>query len=92
MLQDSFYSMNTKVFWILTGLIDFPKCAYCHSYVNFIKKNVSLANPYPKCCCMSCSIKFANKFTDTIEKRQHTLDDRYGKDRLAIRMKMSATK
>lgn len=92
LLRDPFYSVPTKVYWVFHNLIDFPKCVYCNSNINNVMRNIKMPNGYAQCCCMSCSIKFAIEHGNVIEKRQQTLDDKYGKDRLAIRIKMSQTK
>ena len=48
MLQDEFYTNGTRVYWLLNGLIEFPKCAYCgcelkniNIDVCFRKQNIS---------------------------------------------------
>ena len=51
MLQDEFYTNGTRVYWLLNGLIEFPKCAYCGCELK--NKNVYLAQGYPECCSNS---------------------------------------
>ena len=92
LLQNSFYTVSTKVYWILHGLIDFPVCAYCHSNKRRIMKNVTITEGYTQYCCYSCGIKHAIEYDNIIERRQQTINEKYGKDKLAIRAKMSQTK
>ena len=55
-LQDKKYSISTKCYWILTGLIDFPECPVCGKQ---IKRNVLSIDGYGMTCSQSCGNRLA---------------------------------
>jgi len=72
-LNDKFYSLSTKVFWVLNDLTDFPICPICKkTYGQNI--NIVLNRGYSKTCSVSCGSK-----NGTI-KRKNTSLIRYGVD------------
>ena len=88
-LQDSFYTISTKVYWILNNLIDFPKCQYCGKILD--NKNVRLNIGYRPVCSQSCSAL-------SIERKQkikQTCLAKYGVEHPAqssiVKNKMKAT-
>ena len=55
MLTDSCYTLSTKCYWILKGMITFPFCKTCHKNNNFKYKNVKLSIGYHQHCCNRCT-------------------------------------
>ena len=54
-LENPCYSFPTKVFWILTGLTDFPVCKCCNQSKGYTGKNVrSVGLGYFPYCSRSC--------------------------------------
>ena len=51
MLSDPEYLISTKVYWVLNGLTQFPRCVVCG---NPITKNVKATEGYPKHCSAKC--------------------------------------
>ena len=51
LLSDPYYLISTKVFWIINGIVDFPKCVVCGRP---IKKNIKVTEGYPKHCSPKC--------------------------------------
>lgn len=74
MLNDQFYTLATKIYWILNGLVDFPICHYekCDN-PKMIRFNVkTLSKGYSRFCCMShCkkSEEYKTKLADNFEKK-----------------------
>ena len=57
-LQDSYYSIATKCFWIINNLQDFPICKICKKNDSFKHKNVqTIFKGYTKACSRACSYK-----------------------------------
>ena len=50
LLRDSFYTINTKCYWILHGLTEFPKCKTCGKNDKFKMMNISTFQSYPQYC------------------------------------------
>lgn len=71
-LQDPFYKLATKVYWILHNLTDFPKCPQCGDSINKNVKNVKLG--YSKYCSNKC----AAMAPAVRNKAKHTNFKRYG--------------
>lgn len=76
LLRNPVYSLTTKIYWILNGLTDFPKCQNpnCSNKIG-IGKNASLKNGYKmKYCSRSCL------FSDPemIKKRQQLYFEKTG--------------
>lgn len=44
LLQDTFYTLATKLYWLLNDIHDFPECPYCHKQDKFIHSNVLNVN------------------------------------------------
>lgn len=69
LLASDFYTWQTRFYWILAGLTDFPTCPVCNKKDNYIKKNVAnLDLGYPKHCCYSC----ASRAPEVLEKCKKT--------------------
>ena len=74
-LADDFYTPQTKIYWILHGLIDFPSCENPDCNVVFSDRNVnSIAKGYPRYCSHACAVNDPK----TKEKAKSTCIDRYG--------------
>ena len=49
--EDFDFRINTRVNWVLNDISDFPKCNYCHEYIDTWKhKNIPVTHKYPKYC------------------------------------------
>lgn len=72
LLNDSFYKLSTKVYWVLNDIKDFPKCHYCGK--PFIYVNSSATGNYPTFCSASCRNK-SNEFKNA---RRTTLIEHFG--------------
>ena len=72
-LKNPFYKVQTKVFWIIHGLVDFPKCIYCGKSDKFMQVNVGCKG-YFEACSVDCS----NKNKEKKQKYARTCLDRYG--------------
>ena len=68
LLQDSCYTIATKVGWIITGRTAFLICEVCHKSENYIGKNPGARGEYSKSCCGSCN----QKHPETIAKIKAT--------------------
>lgn len=75
-LQGSKYNLSTKCYWILNGLTDFPKCAYCGKSDRYVGKNVIMTIGYRKCCTPKC----AANLDSTRLKYVETSRERFGVD------------
>lgn len=75
LLDDPFYTVKTKVYWILHRMEDFPKCEICGKPVADwnVKK---LKDPYRRFCSAEC--QYACKATQ--DKIRSTCRERYGTD------------
>lgn len=72
-LNDQFYALSTKLYWIFNGLEDFPNCYHCGKV--FDDRNVGIAFGYPRFCSIKC---IANN--PMIRKRKETTcEKKYGK-------------
>ena len=64
LLTSPIYKMNTKCYWIMYGLIDFPTCPICNTNNKYKLKNIrSFQDGYKQFCSVSCGTKFANLYT-----------------------------
>lgn len=56
LLQDSFYTLKTKIYWVLNKLTDFPVCMSKQNGIHKMEKvNVKkLKDGYPKFCSSKC--------------------------------------
>lgn len=88
LLNDKFYKTRTKIYWILTGLEDFPRCKTCGKKI--LNKNVKRLNQtLLDFCSFRCQTLY---FLDDINKKKiekygdiwnykkciKTTEDRYG--------------
>ena len=53
LLNDEIHSMKTRLYWILNGLIDFPRCKECG--IKYTDKNVRTLYGYLECCSLKCA-------------------------------------
>lgn len=72
-LQDSIYQISTKLYWILNGWTDFPRCKQCGKELN--RKNTRLISKYPQFCSIKC---VANN-SEIRAKKECTCEKKYGK-------------
>ena len=75
LLVDPHYHISTKCYWILHGLVDFPKCSYENCNHRFIRNNVQANGSYPRFCHKHCKCD-----PSTIEKRKATCKKHFGVD------------
>ena len=75
LLNDSYYRISTKCFWILNGLVDFPTCAFNGCTHKFKECNVQAIRSYPRFCHKHCKCD-----PSTIEKRKTTCKKHFGVD------------
>lgn len=68
LLQNEFYTMPTRIFWIFNDFEDFLKCPVCGKSIG-VMKNVSLNRGYPE----HCSIKCRNNDEQIIKRQNETL-------------------
>lgn len=73
LLADSFYTMSTKIHWVLNGITEFPKCHYCGNPLS--KINVGAMSGYTT---RFCSRKCQGNSQEYKEARKKTLIKRYG--------------
>ena len=72
-LKDPYYTLKTKLYWILYGITAFPRCKICGKPI--LNWNVkSLTKPYNSYCCIRCKAKDKK----IKEKRQQTCLKKYG--------------
>ena len=73
LLNDTIYSIPTKCYWILNGIIDFPQCATCHK--KYIGKNINnISKGYNKTCSQLCGVHN----DEAIRKKKETNIKKYG--------------
>ena len=90
-LADPFYKLNTKIYWILNGLTDFPICANCGKTIERV--NVKITCGYSTYCCNRCQITS----TEFKRDRAATWERKYGpgatspSKSAAVREKQKAT-
>ena len=73
------YKSTTKIYWILNGIVDFPKCSNpnCNNKVGIGMEVNSLKKfKYPKYCCHDCFSK-SGAWTQALRK---SMVDKYGED------------
>lgn len=73
LLNDPIYKWNTKCYWILNGLTDFPKCPVCEKSIGE-NINVKINSGYLEYCSSKCAAN-SNK---TREKCKQTTLKKYG--------------
>lgn len=74
LLSDKFYKLSTKIYWILNGITEFPKCKICGKDEHYKKINISSHNKYKDHCSLKCA--YEDKTRD--EHREQTSLKRYG--------------
>ena len=90
-LADPFYKLNTKIYWILNGLTDFPICANCRKTIERV--NVKITCGYSTYCCNRCQVTSAEFKRDRVA----TWERKYGpgvtspSKSVAVREKQKAT-
>lgn len=72
LLQDPFYRISTKVYWVIHDLIDFPVCKHCGKQLE--NKNCQVSSGYLE----SCSVKCSSNSTGFKEKSKQTCLEKYG--------------
>lgn len=79
LLQTGEYTINTKVYWILNGLTDFPRCQNpkCNKPM---KKNVRVQFDGHKGYAKFCSYRCASSDEEVQAKLKATCQERYGYD------------
>lgn len=75
LLQDGKYSITTKVYWVIHGLTEFPKCEHCGKE---LKKNIRVQNDGSKGYARFCSNRCGTLHKDVQERTQKTCMERYG--------------
>lgn len=72
LLQAPCYKVSTKIYWVLNGLTDFPKCQHCGKTLD--KINVIITVGYRPFCSIACS----SKDKTVREKYKNTCLNRFG--------------
>lgn len=73
-LQDKFYKWSTKIYWILNGIKDFPKCQNPNCGKPLLR-NVNLVDGYAEFhCCHKCAMEDPQK----TQRLHHTNELRHG--------------
>lgn len=72
-LDDTFYKLSTKLYWIFNGLSDFPKCKQCGKILS--KRNVVISRDYINFCSIKCVANSSEIHT----KKECTCEKKYGK-------------
>ena len=70
-LSDGKYLVSTKVFWVLNGLSDFPKCRICGKP---LLQNVGATEGYPT----HCSAKCLSDDPEVLKRKNESFERRYG--------------
>ena len=73
LLNNKIYKWNTKCYWILNGLTNFPECPMCGKLIGE-NINIKINRGYTKYCSSVCAAN-SNK---TKEKRKKTTLEKYG--------------
>lgn len=74
-LNDDFFTPQTKIYWVLHGLTDFPSCENPMCHIKFSNRNVSsISKGYPRYCSHVCAVNDPK----TKEKAKQTCIDKYG--------------
>lgn len=71
-LDDSFYSLADRVFWVVSGMTQAPTCKVCGKQL--YKHIVSIQEGFPQTCSKEC--RYKNKARS--EKRKQTCLKKYG--------------
>ena len=77
LLSDPIYGWNTKCYWILFNLSNFPRCPICNNIIGYME-NVKITKGDKKHCCPKCSAIDKN----TKDKRIKTTRKLYGVDNI----------
>lgn len=86
LLNNNKYTMQTKCYWILNGLTDFPVCDNCHKKLDD-KNVITVLQGYSK----NCSIYCMTHSTAVSAKRKRTCKNKYGTE-FAISAKQTREK
>lgn len=74
LLNNDKYKLNTRIFWVIHKLTDFPKCKTCGKD---IQKNIKrMTSPQYDFCCNKC----VAKNIEVQQKRKNTFIQKYGSD------------
>lgn len=73
-LQSKKYTLGTKCYWILHGLVDFPVCPICGLKENYANMDINIFKGYP----IGCTNRCRQKHQLTLHKREETCLDRFG--------------
>ena len=73
LLNNNFFTYQTKIFWILNGYTDFPKCKGCKKVFNYINV-ASILKGYNQFCSHKCAVN-SNEIK---EKTKQTCLRKYG--------------
>lgn len=71
LLMDSFYTINTKVYWILNDINEFPKCENDGIEIKDNIKNLSNGYGSIVACCKKCFIKLRTKKVQEINIKKY---------------------
>ena len=75
LLKDQFYTIHTKIYWLINQIMDFPICPTCKKKFGQ-NRNISLKKGYPIYCsktCMDQNLQRREKIKNTcIAKKQQT--------------------
>ena len=93
-LQDPYYKLQTKIYWILHDIHDFPKC-HCEGCHNVITRNVVSAIAGYSGTGLFCSNSCAQKSQMHKDKMQKIAQEKYGSSSIigspAVRAKIKKT-
>lgn len=90
LLNDEIHSMKTRLYWILNGLTDFPRCKECG--IRYTDKNVRTLYGYLECCSLKCA---SNNKENNLKKQETNLKNngvRFPAQNVDIRRKQEQTK
>lgn len=76
LLHDKKYSISYKVYWIMYGIEQFPKCKYCGNIMNSLTNFIGIFYGFHKYCCNRC----AQKDIETQLTIQNTLKMHFGEN------------
>ena len=86
LLSDSCYTIGTKIYWVLNGLKEFPKCKTCGKPLT--NKNVNAISGYVR---QYCSMKCSRSSPESIAKCKHTKLEHFGNENFVNREKAVQT-
>lgn len=86
LLSDSFYTLGTKIYWILNNITEFPKCKTCGKPLT--NKNVNAISGYVR---QYCSMKCSRSSPESIAKCKRTKLEHFGNENFVNREKAVQT-